>query len=93
MSTSIESRIKEAEKRINELKRTESSNGYVSITNKNVVLPDAVKETSSKSRVLKIRIVSLSAQDDDLMISINGVKIFDTQLAADQYYRKLKDLE
>jgi len=90
MSTSIESRIKEAEKRINELKRTESSNGYVAITNKNVVLPDAVKETSSKSRVLKIRIVSLSAQDDDLMISINGVKIFDTQLAADQYYGEIQ---
>ena len=90
MSTSIESRIKEAEKRINELKRTESSNGYVAITNKNVVLPDAVKETSPKSRVLKIRIVSLSAQDDDLMISINGVKIFDTQLAADQYYGEIQ---
>ena len=54
MSTSIESRIKEAEKRINELKRTESSNGYVAITNKNVVLPDAVKEPSPKTRVLKI---------------------------------------
>ncbi len=90
MYTSIESRIKEAEKRINELKRTESSNGYVAITNMNVVLPDAVKETSPKTRVLKIRIVSLSAQDDDLMISIDGVKIFDTQLGANRYYGEIE---
>ena len=90
MSTSIESRIKEAEKRINELKRTESSNGYVAITNKNVVLPDAVKEPSPKTRVLKIRIVSFAAQDDDLMISIGGEKIFDTQLAANRYYGEIE---
>tara|TARA_R110000772_G_scaffold26396_2_gene68102 strand:+ start:902 stop:1465 length:564 start_codon:yes stop_codon:yes gene_type:complete len=86
MSTSIQSRIRDAQNRIDELKRTESSDGYVAITEQNVVLPDAVEEQLKESRVLKIRIVSLSAQDDDLMISIGGVKIFDTQLAANRYY-------
>ena len=93
MSTSINKRIEDAEKRLQEFKRTESFKGYVAITKQNVVLPDAVKEDiGTQSRVLQIKIVSLSAQDDDLMISIGGVKIFDTQLAANKYYgEKLQD--
>jgi hypothetical protein len=86
MPTSINKRIEDAEKRLQEFKRTESFDGYVAITKQNVVLPDAVEEQLKESRVLKVRIVSLSAQDDDLMISIGGVKIFDTQLPANQYY-------
>jgi len=44
MLTSINRRIEDAEKRLQELKRTQSFEGYVAITGKNVVLPDAVKE-------------------------------------------------
>lgn len=87
MSTLINKRIEDAEKRLQEFKRTESFKGYVGITKQNVVLPDAVKEDiKTQSRVFEIKIVSLSAQDDDLMISIGGVKIFDTRLLANAYY-------
>jgi hypothetical protein len=87
MSTSINKRIEDAEKRLQEFKRTESFKGYVAITKQNVVLPDAVNDDlGTPSRVLQIKIVSLSAQDDDLMISIGGVKIFDTRLRANAYY-------
>jgi hypothetical protein len=44
MPTSINRRIEDAEKRLQEFKRTQSFEGYVAITNKNIVLPDAVKE-------------------------------------------------
>ena len=87
MPTSINRRIEDAEKRLQELKRTQSFEGYVAITGQNVVLPDAAKEDlGTQSRVLKIKIVSLNYQDDDLMISINGVKIFNTRLPANMYY-------
>jgi hypothetical protein len=43
MPTSINRRIKDAEKRLQEFKRTQSFEGYVAITGQNVVLPDAVK--------------------------------------------------
>jgi len=87
MPISINRRIEDAENRLQEFKRTESFKGYVAITKQNVVLPDAVKEDiGTQSRVLQIKIVSLSAQDDDLMVSIGGVKIFDTRLPADKYY-------
>jgi hypothetical protein len=87
MSISINKRIEDAEKRLQELKRTQSFEGYVAITKQNVVLPDAVREDVGKqSRVLKIKIVSLGYQDDDLMLSIGGVKIFNTRLSANMYY-------
>ena len=87
MSTSINKRIEDAEKRLQEFKRTESFKGYVAITKQNVVLPDAVKDDlGTPSRVLKIKIVSLGYQDDDLMLSIGGVKIFNTRLPANMYY-------
>jgi len=87
MPISINRRIEDAENRLQEFKRTESFKGYVAITKQNVVLPDAVKEDiGTQSRVLQIKIVSLSAQDDDLMLSIGGVKIFDTRLLANKYY-------
>ena len=54
MSTSINKRIEDAEKRLREFKRTESFNGYVAITKQNVVLPDAVKDDLvTPSRVLR----------------------------------------
>ena len=87
MPTSINRRIEDAEKRLQEFKRTQSFEGYVAITDKNVVLPDAVKEDlDTGSRVLKIKVVSLATQDDDLMLSIGGVKVFDTRLLANAYY-------
>ena len=87
MPTSINKRIEDVEKRLQEFKRTESFKGYVAITKQNVVLPDAVKDDlGTPSRVLKIKIVSLGYQDDDLMLSIGGVKIFNTRLPANMYY-------
>jgi hypothetical protein len=87
MITSINSRIEGVEKRLQDLKRTESFEGYVVVSNKNVVLPDAIKkDVRTQSRVLKIRVVSLAPQDDDLMLSIGGVKVFDTRLLANAYY-------
>lgn len=87
MITSINSRIEDAEKRLQDLKRTQSFEGHVVVSNKNVVLPDAViKDLGKQSRVLKIRVVSLGYQDDDLMLSIGGVKIFNTLLPANKYY-------
>lgn len=87
MPTSINKRIEDAEKRIQEFKRIQSFEGYTVITKQNVVLPDAVKkDLGTQSRVLKVRIVSLSTQDDDLMVSIGGVKVFDTRLLANGYY-------
>jgi hypothetical protein len=87
MITSINSRIEGAEKRLQDLKRTESFENHVVISNKNVVLPDAIKkDVRTQSRVLKIRVVSLAPQDDDLMLSIGGVKVFDTRLRANAYY-------
>jgi hypothetical protein len=56
MSTLINKRIENAEKRLQEFKRTESFKGYVGITKQNVVLPDAVKrDIKTQSRVLKIK--------------------------------------
>jgi len=87
MPTSINRRIEDAEKRLQEFKRTQSFEGYVAITGQNVVLPDAVKEDlDTSSRVLSIKVVSLATQDDDLMLSIGGVKVFDTRLRANDYY-------
>jgi len=87
MITSINRRIEDAEKRLQEFRRTQSFEGHVVVSNKNVVLPDAViKDLGKKSRVLKIRVVSLAPVDDDLMLSIGGVKIFDTQLRVNEYY-------
>jgi hypothetical protein len=81
MITSINRRIEDAEKRLQEFKRTESFEGHVVVSNKNVVLPNAVKkDLDTSSRVLSIRVVSLAPQDDDLMLSIGGVKVFDTRL-------------
>jgi hypothetical protein len=87
MITSINRRIEDAEKRLQEFKRTQSFEGHVVVSNKNVVLPDAVKkDLDTSSRVLSIKVVSLAAQDDDLMLSIGGVKVFDTRLLANAYY-------
>jgi hypothetical protein len=44
MITSINRRIEDAEKRLQEFKRTQSFEGHVVVSNKNVVLPNAVKE-------------------------------------------------
>ena len=89
MITSINRRIEDAEKRLQEFKRTQSFEGHVVVSNKNVVLPDAViKDLGKQSRVLKIRVVSLAPQDDDLMLSIGGVKVFDTRLRANAYYEE-----
>jgi hypothetical protein len=41
MITSINRRIEDAEKRLQEFKRTQSFEGHVVVSNKNVVLPNA----------------------------------------------------
>ena len=59
MITSINRRIEDAEKRLQEFKRTQSFEGHVVVSNNNVVLPNAVKEDlDTSSRVISSILLS-----------------------------------
>lgn len=83
---STDSRISQAEKDLKAIEGIQSFQGRVIKSGLNISIPQSTEEVLEDISPVKIRIVSHGLQDDDLMLQIGDVKIFDTRLRATQYF-------